>query len=211
MTTRGAQETDPHQSFYTFTTRVAEALGPGWTVEHRTQTLRRTVLHGPGGQCLNLAHGDDSHRRSEHGRIGITAGYGALAQHLTTAEGHQRITVAATRAPAGIAAEISRRLLPEHHALLATCRDRARRDDLARNRRARFLTDMRHRLVSATPVGEDRLRFGSVDDPMSGELRVRSSGTVDGNSPSAPISPSNSPLCWAATGRRPHAEPTPCD
>lgn len=178
MTTHGAQQTDPHQSFNTFTARVADALGPGWTVEHGNQALRRTVLHGPGGQGLNLAHGDDSHRRSEHRRISITAGYGALARYLSGAEGHQRITVAATRTPAGIAAEISRRLLPEHHALLALCRDRARRENLARNRRARLLTDMRHRLVSATPAGQDRLRFGSVDDPMSGELRVRSSGTV---------------------------------
>ncbi|MEU1527106.1 hypothetical protein ABZ413_33450 [Nocardia rhamnosiphila] len=143
--------------------------------------MRRTVLHGPGGRRLNLAHGDDSHRRGDHGCLSISAGSGDLAQYLATAEGHQRITAAATRAPSVIATEISRRLLSEHQALLVTCRDRARRDDLARDRRAQLLTAIGHRLVSATPVGQDRLRFGSVDDPVSGDLRVRSSGTVEWN------------------------------
>lgn len=172
-------DADSHQSFYDFAARVAEALGPGWTAGRRGQGLRRTVLHGPGGQCLNLSHGDDSHRRSEHGRIQITAGYGDLAQHLAVAEGHQQITVAATRTPTDIAADISRRLLPEHETLLASCRERAHRDDLARVRRDPVLTDMGKRLVSVSPFGEDRLRFGSVDDPVFGELRVRAGGTVE--------------------------------
>lgn len=179
MSGPGAGRADPDQNFYDVATRVAEALGPGWTAEHSSQGLRRTALHGPGGQCLNLAHGDDSHRRSERGRIQITAGYGDLARHLTTAEGHQQITVAASHTPARTAAEISRRLLPEHRALLASCRDRARRDGLARTRRNQVLTHISHRLVSATPVGEDRLRFGSVDDLVSGEVRVRTSGDVE--------------------------------
>jgi hypothetical protein len=179
VTRRGVEESDSLHGFYAFATRVTQALGPGWSAEHSNLDLRRSVLHGPGGQCLNLAHGDDSHRRSEHGRISITAGYGNLARYLATTEGPQRITVAATRTPAAVATEINRRLLTEHQALLATCRDRARRDDLARDRRNQVLTEIGHRLISATRVGEDRLRFGSVEDPVSGELRVRSSGTVE--------------------------------
>ncbi|WP_280463154.1 hypothetical protein [Nocardia carnea] len=179
MTAHGADESDSLSGFYTFASRVAQALGPGWIAEHSNQDLRRSVLHGPGGQFLSLAHGDDSHRRSEHGRIGITACYGDLARYLATAEGHQRITVAATRTPSAVATEINRRLLCEHQALLATCRARARRDNLARDRRNQVLTEIGHRLVSVTPVGEDRLRFGSVDDPVSGDLRIRSSGTVE--------------------------------
>ncbi|WP_063129854.1 hypothetical protein [Nocardia fusca] len=167
------------RSFCDFAARVAEALGPGWTAGRSGQGLHRTVLHGPVGQCLNLAHGDDSHRRSEHGRNQITTDYGDLDQYLAVAEGHQQITVAATRTPTEIAADISRRLLPEHETLLASCRERAHRDDLARIRRSQVLTDMCKRLVSVTPFGEDRLRFGSFDDPVSGELRVRAGGTVE--------------------------------
>lgn len=179
MTGTSAGETDPHRSFFDFAARVAEALGPGWTAGRSGQGLRRTMLQGRGGQCLHLAHGDDSHRRSEHGRIQITAAYGDLAQHLAVAEGHQQITVAASRAGADIAADISRRLLPEHETLLASCRERAHRDGLARIRRNQVLTEIGHRLVSVTPFGEDRMRFGSVDAPVAGELRVRAGGTVE--------------------------------
>lgn len=55
MTAHGADESVSLSGFYAFVSRVAQALGPGWIAEHSNQDLRRSVLHGPGGQCLNLA------------------------------------------------------------------------------------------------------------------------------------------------------------
>lgn len=172
-------EPDTLRRFGDLAAQVAIALGPGWSAEHGSGVARHATLRGPDQQCLHLAHGDDSHRRSEHGRIRITTDYGDLARHLNTDEGRHHITVTAARTAAAIAAEITRRLLPEHQALLTRCRDRARDEDLARTRRASLLTELHHLLAPATPVGADRLRFGSVDDPVSGDLRVRYSGHVD--------------------------------
>jgi hypothetical protein len=125
MTAHGAHDTDPHPGFADLTIGVASALGPGWTVHHRSRVPRHTVLEGSGQQCLHLTHGDDSHRSTDHGRIRITTSYGALARHLGTGEGRLSITVAATRTAEAIAAEITRRLLPEHLALPAATISRA--------------------------------------------------------------------------------------
>jgi hypothetical protein len=158
---------------------VATALGPGWVAESGYMVKAHAVLYGPDQQILYITHGDDSHRRSDHGRVRIRAAYGELVRHLGPSEGGHVITVAATRPPAAIAADITRRLLPDYEQTLGLCRTRARADALRLAARRRTLESLCQQLAPAQIVRGDRVRFGQSGDAIRGEIRVLFSGEAE--------------------------------
>ncbi|WP_406274528.1 bifunctional DNA primase/polymerase [Nocardia sp. NBC_00881] len=140
---------------------IAAALGPGWVAERGYMIRAHTVLYGPDQQILPITHGDDSLRCSDHGRLRIHTGYGEYSRLLATGEGDESITVAAHRAPAAIAADITRRLLPDHEQTLRLCRARARADTERLIQRRRTLDTLRRpqrRCARGDPCPSQRRR-----------------------------------------------------
>lgn len=157
---------------------IAEALGPTWAAERGYMVQRHAIIRGPDHQILILTHGDDSHRRSDHDRLRISASYGEVATHLHRGEGRDLITVRADRNPTSIAADINRRLLPNYHKSLQLCHERATTHE-------RRLTEHQHRLhhlqgtLAPAKIIRDSIYFGSVGDPVHGRARVLLSGNTE--------------------------------
>lgn len=156
--------------------QIARSLGPGWSAHHGYMVRAHAVLLGRDQQALSITHGDDSHRRGDHGRLRIRADYGELARHLHYDEGRHVITVAANRPATVIAAEITRRLLPDYHRTLDLCRARAAADALRLAHRDRTLTALIELFAPARLVREDRVSFGRIDEAVHGSIRVLYSG-----------------------------------
>ncbi|MGO4612971.1 hypothetical protein AB4305_03335 [Nocardia sp. 2YAB30] len=158
---------------------IAAALGPGWVAERGYMVQAHAVLYGPDQQILDITYGDDSHRRSDHGRLRIRAAYGELGRHLDPGEGNHIITVAATRSATAIAVDITRRLLPDYEQTLGLCRTRARADTLRLAAHRRALESLCQHLAPAQIVRGDRVRFGQSGDAIHGEIRLLASGEAE--------------------------------
>ncbi|MFC9434760.1 hypothetical protein [Nocardia sp. NPDC057030] len=159
--------------------RIAEELGAGWRAERGYMVRAHVLLHGPDTETLTILDGDDSHRRTEHGRLHISADYGELRPHLNSGEGRDRITVASHRSAAEIAAEITRRLLPDYTTTLGLCRTRARAHARQQARYQATRNVLCEALAPAQLVRDDRISFDDYGDDIRGEVRVLSCGTAE--------------------------------
>ena len=157
---------------------LVEHLGDGWHIApgyHHGD--RDAYLHGPDGEQLHVTYGSDSHRRAEWGRVFFAT---ALPDHL---RGHQpyqdngpSVAVSETRAPAAVAADLRRRLLPRHRAYLGAVIARATEDADEQARTGALRT-----LLLRILAGEDtrwiahrqQMAFGRVGDPIEGDVRVQ--------------------------------------
>ncbi|MFX0575095.1 hypothetical protein [Nocardia nepalensis] len=160
--------------------QIAAALGAGWVAE-RGRTLRAHVLlHGPDEQRLSVTDGDDSHRRTDHGRLHIRADYGQYSSHLVTGEGDNTITVCAHRDATAIATDISRRLLPDYQATLVRCRPRAHAHAIRLAQRDATIDSLCRVLAPAEVIAPgDRVSFGESGDGVRGQIRVLYSGATE--------------------------------
>ncbi|MFE9324040.1 hypothetical protein ACIHDR_41605 [Nocardia sp. NPDC052278] len=160
--------------FLEFTQQVAAALGPRWRAERGYMIRRHVLLKGPEDQSLTITHGDDSSRRSDHGRLHIEATYGRFASYHYTTDPHRSelITVAAHRTPGDVAAEIERRLLPDYQHTLEVCRTRASADATVLAARDDLLDQLAAILAPVQRDGQDRISFGSTTTAVSGSIRV---------------------------------------
>ncbi|MFE9575367.1 hypothetical protein ACFYO1_03195 [Nocardia sp. NPDC006044] len=159
--------------------RIAEELGAGWRAERGYMIRAHVLLHGPDTETLTILDGDDSHRRTDHGRLHISADYGELGSHLNSGEGHDRITVASHRSAAEVAAEITRRLLPDYTTTLGLCRTRARAHARQQARQRATRDALCEALTPARLRGDDHIDFGEYDDGIHGDVRVLYSGPTE--------------------------------
>ncbi|WP_405180845.1 hypothetical protein OG225_06510 [Nocardia sp. NBC_01377] len=165
--------------FDDLTARIATALAPGWRVQRRSTALRHAVLAGPEDQSLILEHGDDSHRRSRHGRLLIEGGYSPFGAYRHSGDPDHRITVAAHRTPEAIAADITSRLLPDYRQTLADYRTRAHHDAAALTQRDALADQLATLLAPVRRPQPDHLEYGSTDDPVSGRIRLLHHGDAE--------------------------------
>ncbi|MFF3228876.1 hypothetical protein ACFYV7_39210 [Nocardia suismassiliense] len=159
--------------------QIAAALGPGWRADRGYMVRAHVVLHGPSDQVLSILHGDDSHRRTDHGRLQIRPDYRDLARHLNSGEGSNMITVSADRAPTAIAAEITRRLLPDYTTTLGLCRTRAHADAQRQAKHQSTRDALFQVLQPARLVYDDRVYFGDSEDGLRGNIRLLRGGTAE--------------------------------
>ncbi|WP_280335041.1 hypothetical protein [Nocardia wallacei] len=155
-------------------TEISHALGDGWTAEpgRHDEYFGHAVVRHRDGRAVDIRSGDTSHRRSDHGRLFLRGIHGDLATHRTGDRPGGEITVAATRAPADIAGEITRRLLPGYTTGLRLCRARDHDHRAALARRSATVDHLRRILPSVWSVGEDRVEPGHTGDPVSGTVHV---------------------------------------
>ncbi|WP_029892891.1 hypothetical protein [Nocardia brasiliensis] len=158
--------------------QIAAALGPGWSAERGYMIHAHAILHGPGDQALSIRHGDASHRRTDHGRLKISPDYGELNRHLNSGEGWTTITVAADRSATTIAAEITRRLLPDYTTTLGLCRTRARAAAELESARQTTRHALHQTLQPARLVYDDLIDFGDTGEGIRGNIRVMPGSTV---------------------------------
>ncbi|MFI6958615.1 hypothetical protein ACIBJI_34755 [Nocardia sp. NPDC050408] len=162
------------------THQITAALGAGWVAERGQPHRAHVLLHGPDEQRLSVTDGDDSHRRSDHGRLHIRADYHQYGSDLGTGEGDNTITVSAHRTATAIATDISRRLLPDYQATLARCRPRAHAHTI-RLTQPDATIDTLCRVLAPTEVlpPGDRISFGESGDGVRGQIRVLYSGATE--------------------------------
>ncbi|WP_109529292.1 MULTISPECIES: hypothetical protein [Nocardia] len=166
--------------FLEITRRIAAGLGPGWRAEPGYMTQRHSQLFGPGDQSLMITHGDDSHRRTDHGRLRVVGTYQPpFSAFRCSGDTDHHITVAAHRPPADIAAAIERRLLPGYRQTLDGYRRSARADAVVLARRDAILEELAAMLAPVHRLREDGIEFGHHCDPVSASIRVLRSGDAE--------------------------------
>lgn len=138
--------------------RIAEALGPRWSVTDASAhqyAYDVAILHGQGDEALRISRmeGYGSAAGSLPARVRIHGVYDRLIERgAVEARDHYhvenpRITVSLSRAPRVIARDIARRLLPGYRAALMTTLENAAR----RQSRARAAADLYERLAAYQP------------------------------------------------------------
>jgi len=147
---------------------VAASLGDGWSATAGLHDKHAT-LAGPNDVQLSV----HAHWRTS-GRLIITG-----LHPMASGERGPAITVAATRAPKAIAAEIVRRLLPPYLPLLMTSLKKAAGVEARERQRAECRAVLLAALGEhAEPCRDDTIEWRPYGARMSGTFRISSDGDV---------------------------------
>lgn len=151
---------------------VAAELGEGWTAEpgHYDDTAN---LVGPDGERVHVHVGG----YLMEGRAELSWSISPeLKEHSHYNEAtRKKITVSAEKAPALVAGDLTRRLLPGLARLVAQLAQRRFDSDRASAERATFLEDVTKVLGGEVlTYAVDRCRFGNYRELPTGEVRVMS-------------------------------------
>lgn len=171
---------DPHASssrvdedFYDLVVEVVDALGTDWRTAPNGWGYNRVELKSIHGDVIDLHDGNRSHLKSQEGRVVITSDLTGL--YCYTRKSAPTITVAQSRGPEVIAAEIQTRLLPGYREIRAEAQSAKDASDAVK---AASLARLQ-RLAGALG-GEVRGRYREDDNPdrvVAGEVSaVRSYG-----------------------------------
>lgn len=165
--------------------RIAQALGPWWSVADPTTPARvydYAILHGRGDEvlCISRVEGYGSVGDTFPARVRIRGTYERLTARGAIAAGdsyhveNPSITVATSKAPHVIAREIARRLLPGYRAALATALENAAQ----RQARATATAALYERLAAYQPgarhhaYSDDRARCLYPALPDRGHAKI---------------------------------------
>lgn len=119
---------------------VATALGKGWTATKGVWDNGGDAnIAGPDGERVHLA--SDSY--SKRNRLTISGSFNGLHKFKRYNEPRHEITVAADKAPARIAGDITRRLLPGYREGLQLALERKAKSDAADAARAAMVAELR--------------------------------------------------------------------
>lgn len=159
---------------------IATHLGDGWVARaDAANNGRGAYLHGPDDEELHVRAGT---RSQTSGRIEIV---GSLdIRHQRHDEPHHFITVAPDKAPARVAGDIMRRLLPDYREGLTLARKRKADREQWEAKKAQMVTILSGILPGAqkNERAPDMVVFGGGkyrDRGIGGEARVLSSDSVE--------------------------------
>lgn len=163
---------------FDITSDVARALGPGWQAalfDAGSDVSSRAWLYGPDGAVLAVfTEGACAADRRRLHIVGWAPSW--LAEHFPRSS-VSRISVARSKTPQVIARDVTRRLLPPYRAALETAQACQSEHEAARAA-CEELTAQLSEILGARRLthAPDRVRFGRVDDGISGEIRLPSRG-----------------------------------